>query len=179
MLKIVVPPAEYWNEETEEFQYEGKETVLQLEHSLVSIHKWESKYHKPFLSKNPPKTMEETIDYVKFMTINSNVPDEIFMRLSNANLTQIAKYIEDPMTATWFSGKNKGSKRVVTAEIIYSQMIALGIPFECRKWHLNSLLTLIRVCNEENQPKQKMSRRESMEQQAALNAMRRAKMKGR
>lgn len=176
MLIITVPAAEMYNEATNEFTY-GKEFTLQLEHSLVSLSKWESKWKKPFLGKDK-KTIEETMDYIKCMTITQNVPDEVYSRLNTDNVSQINKYIEDDMTATTFYGheNNGASKETITSELIYYWMIALNIPMECQKWHLNRLLTLVRVCNIKNTPPKKMGRNELMSRNAALNAARRKQL---
>lgn len=174
MLRITIPAVESWDEQKEEFVITAKEQTLMLEHSLVSLSKWESKWHKPFHSKEE-KTYEETIDYIKCMTITQNVDDSIYDRLSNANVIAVNNYIEDPMTATTFSGQTKkgGRKEVITSELIYCWMISLNIPMECQKWHLNRLLTLIRVCDIKNSPPKKMGRREIINQYASLNAARR------
>ena len=177
MLQIKIPlSVEGWDEEKEEF-VEAKYQILNLEHSLISLSKWESKWCKPFLSKND-KTTEETIDYIKFMTITPNVNPEVYDHLTMSNIEQINKYIEAPMTATTFSDdkQSKGSREIITSELIYYWMIALQIPFECQKWHLNRLLTLIRVCNIKNAPPKKMSKRDVMSRNAALNAARRKQM---
>ena len=177
-ITIIVPKGEKFDEKKQEFVY-TKESILQLEHSLISLRKWEAKWHKPFLVKDE-KTFEETIDYIKCMTINSNVDPECYRFLTTNQITEIMEYIKDPMTATWFSDIN-GNKRpvrkeIITAEIIYYWMIALNIPVEFQKWHLNQLLTLIKVCNIKNEPSKKMSQKEAAQQRAALNAARRAKM---
>ncbi len=176
MLYITIPSCEMYDESTEEFVY-AKEQTLQLEHSLVSLSKWESKWCKPFLSKQD-KTMEETIDYVRCMTVNQVSDPTVYSRLTLDNLNSINEYIGSPMTATTFSNTPKGgsSGEQVTSELIYYWMIALNIPFECQKWHLNRLLTLIRVCEVKNQPPKKMSKREIMSRNAALNAARRKKL---
>ena len=174
MLQLVIPlTPDGWDEEKEEF-VEGKTQTLQLEHSLVSLSKWESKWCKPFLSKEA-KTDEEALDYIKFMTLTQNVKPEVYSHLTMDNLNEINKYIEAPMTATTFAKDilGKRSREIVTAELIYYWMIALNIPFECQKWHLNRLLTLIRVCNIKNAPPKKMSKREIIQRNAALNAARR------
>lgn len=172
MLKITVPATELYDEKTNSF-FHSKEQTLQLEHSLVSLSKWESKWRKPFLSKGE-KTIEETIDYVKCMTMTQNVDEEIYKFLTNENIKQILEYIESDMTATTFSNDKKTINRdVITAEIIYYWMIALNIPFDCRKWHLNRLLTLINVCNLKNAPPKKMTNRELLNRNSALNAARR------
>lgn len=167
---------EYFDYETEEF-VEAESCVLQLEHSLVSISEWESKWNKPFLS-NTAMTDEETLDYIRCMTLTENIDPSVYEHLSTENVNQIQKYIEAPMTATTFSQdkSGKGGREIVTAELIYYWMIALTIPFECQYWHLNRLLTLIRVCNIKNQPPKKMSKREIMSRNAALNAQRRAQL---
>ena len=177
MLKIIIPSTEMWDEVNEKFVY-SKEQVLQLEHSLVSLSKWESKWCKPFLSKEN-KTFEETIDYIRCMTINQNIPDEVYNCLTGENIREINEYISAPMTATRFSNDamGKGSREQITSELIHYWMIALNIPFECQKWHINRLLTLIRVCNIKNHPSKKMSRREIMSRNTALNAARRKKLR--
>lgn len=175
MLNITIPESEYFNEQTNEF-ITFKEQKLQLEHSLVSLSKWESKYHKPFLSKDD-KTIKETIDYIKCMTITQNISDDTYKRLTKKNIDDINEYIGDSMTATTFSNLNdKQSKEIITSELIYYWMISLNIPMECQKWHLNRLLTLIRVCNVKNAPPKKMSKREIMNRNARLNAARRKKL---
>ena len=173
MLTITIPDVEMYDEKTNNF-FTIKGQTLQLEHSLVSISKWESKWNKPFLSKND-KTLEETIDYIKCMTITQNVNPDVYKNLSKSNIDEINKYIGAPMTATTFSNNNqKGrSQETVTNELIYHWMIALNIPMECQKWHLNRLLTLIRVCNIKNTPPKKRSRRDINSEYAALNAARR------
>lgn len=172
MLIITVPAVEMFNEKTQEFFW-TKEQTLQLEHSLVSLSKWESKWCKAFLSKEK-KTIDETIDYIKCMTITQNVNPDVYNHLSRSNIEEIHKYIDLPMTATrFYNDDQKGrGKETVTSELIYYWMIALNIPMECQKWHLNRLLTLIRVCNIKNTPPKKRSRREIMSRNAALNAAR-------
>ena len=182
MLKITIPARdsrEYWDEKTETFVVSPgtKEQILQLEHSLVSLSKWESKWCKAFLSKQE-KTHEETLDYIKCMTITQNVDPEVYNHLTKDNIREINKYIEAPMTATYFSEEkgSRGGREIITSELIYYWMIALNIPFECQKWHLNKLLTLVRVCNIKNQPPKKRSRRDIMSRNAALNAARRKQL---
>ena len=176
MLKITVPAAEFWDEIHEEFIYK-KEQTLQLEHSLVSLSKWESKWNKAFLGKQE-KTDEEILDYVRCMTLTQNVDPEVYTRLSATNYLEINAYIEAPMTATYFSEDKqaKGNREVVTSELIYYWMISYNIPVEFQKWHLNRLLTLIRVCNIKNSPPKKRSKRELMRRNAALNAARRSRL---
>lgn len=180
MLQIIVPiTPEEWDEKTEKF-IEPKTKVLQLEHSLVSLSKWESKWCKPFLSKDN-MTNEETIDYIKCMTLTQNVDPTVYEHLTQQNIDDVVQYINAPMTATTFSKdeNRKINNEIVTAELIYYWMIASQIPFECQKWHINRLITLIRVCNIKNQPPKKRSKRDIMQSNAALNAARRAKMHSR
>ena len=176
MLQITVPISpEGWDAEKEEF-IAPQTKVLQLEHSLVSLSKWESKWHKPFLAKNN-KTLEETIDYIKCMTITQNVNPNVYEHLTKQNMDMIGKYIDDSMTATFFTEEKmrRTNSEIITSELIYYWMIALNIPFECQKWHLNRLLTLIKVCNIKNQPPRKMSTRDRLSRNAAWNEARRKK----
>lgn len=180
MLQICVPGIESWDERTEEF-ITGPETVISLEHSLISISKWESKWHRAFLGKQQPKG-EELMDYIKCMTITPNIKNEVYDRLTRQNIDDILNYINDPMTATTITERDGGKRRgseIITSELIYYWMVAMQIPFECQKWHINRLLTLIRICSIKNQPDKKMSKRSTMQQNAALNAARRQKLHSR
>jgi len=175
MLRIIIPENEYFNNTTQEF-INIKETELSLEHSLVSISKWESKWHKPFLSKEE-KTNEEMIDYIRCMTITQNVNPMVYSFLSNDNIKSINEYINNPMTATTFSENKKGTNReIITSEIIYYWMVSYQIPFECQRWHINRLLTLIRVCSIKNQPSKKMPMNEIMRSNKNLNQIRKSKL---
>ena len=171
MLEIIIPGLELFNEETNEFTcYE--DVLLELEHSLVSISKWESKWCKPFLD-GKDKTIEEIVDYVRCMTINDKVEPDVYNRLTEENLVFINEYIGRPMTATTFSNEKKSAGReIITSEIIYYWMVSFNIPFECQYWHLNRLLTLIKVCNVKNNPPKKMSQKEIMARNRALNEAR-------
>jgi len=176
MLTITIPSRELYNDQTGEFITTKKQT-LQLGHSLVSLSKWESKWCKPFLSKEA-KTLEETIDYIKCMTITQNVDPDVYNYLSKANVEAINNYIEAPMTATTFRENinNGRGGEITTSELIYYWMISFNIPMECQKWHLNRLLTLIRVCNVKNAPAKKMGKRDIASQYAAVNAARRKQL---
>lgn len=174
MLEIEVPEKEFFIEANSSF-ITTKRTVLQLEHSLISLKKWESKYNKAFLTKTD-KTSEETMYYIKCMTINKQVDDLVYYALSEEDIIRINDYIQAPMTATTFHNQEKTrNNETVTAELIYYWMVALNIPFECEKWHLNQLLTLIQVCNIKNTPPKKMSKSSLAKRNAALNAARRKK----
>lgn len=178
MLRIIIPGAEYFDERTCEFTYE-EDTVLELEHSLVSISKWEEKWKIPYLEndEDKPKTQEQMQDYIKMMTLTPNVDDEVYNRFTLDNYREIEEYIKDKHTATWFREDPNEPKntRVITSELIYYWMIANEIPFECQYWHIERLMTLIRVCSVEKAPPKKMSQEEAMAQHRALNAARRAK----
>lgn len=170
MLSITIPKSELWDDVRERFINIEEQTIC-LEHSLVSVSMWESKWCKPFFS-NHEKTHEETIDYVRCMTLTENVDPNVYYGLSMDNVNSIKAYIDAPMTATTFSDKGKGRKNreVITSEVIYYWMVALNIPMECERWHLNRLITLVRVCNEKNNPGKKMSSREIASRNAAINA---------
>lgn len=173
MLEIEIPGVEQYDEVNNRF-ITTKGQVLRLEHSLVSISKWEAKWHKPYLSKKP-KSLAEQIDYIRCMTLTQNVDPNVYTAITPQVLNRINAYIEDSMTATTFSKRQRGrsNNRIVTAELIYYWMICHQIPFECQKWHLNRLMTLINVCNAENGPKKKMSQKEIYASNRALNAARR------
>lgn len=180
MLYIDVPKADLWDEKREMFIKNDTAVTLQLEHSLLSISKWESIHKKPFLD-NRPKTIDDTIDYIRCMTLNKNVDPSVYNAIPNSALRKVNEYIDDTMTATFFSDDNKPktNRRIITAEVIYYWMISFNIPFECQKWHLNRLLTLIKVCNEENHPPKKLSKGEIFARNRALNKQRRAKLNSR
>ena len=175
MLQLtIVEGPEMWDEINERF-IEPKSHTLQLEHSLVSLSKWESKWCKSFIHTED-KTNEEMLDYIKCMTITQNVKPEVYEYISQKNINEIVEYINAPMTATTISDMDeKKSRERVTSELIYFWMISYNIPFECQKWHLNRLITLIRVCSVKNAPPKKTSKRELASRYAEMNARNRAK----
>lgn len=172
MLKITVPLSEAFDETTQRFVVsEGFE--LELEHSLFSLSKWEAREEKPFLGKEPLSN-EEILRYIQDMS-REPIPDEMMKFLTNENLETINTYINAKMTATWFTenGPRRPSREIITAELVYYWMVALQIDFQCQHWHLNRLLTLVRVCNEKNKPAQKTNRRSALQQRRELNNQRR------
>lgn len=178
MLTITIPGDEFFDESKEEFITVG-DVELRFEHSLASVSKWESFWEKVFISKTE-KTSEETVWYIKAMCLTPNVSDETFARLSAKHIGMINAYIDAKMTATTFrDNTSKNTNEVITSEVIYYWMVGLNIPFECEHWHLNRLITLIRVCNVKNAPQKKLSRAEiadSVAQRKALNEARRAQL---
>ena len=174
MLDIIVPASERFDERKMEFVY-CKEQKLTLEHSLIAVSKWESKFEKPFLSSE--KNSYEILEYIRCMTLTQNVKPEVYLNLTEENIKDIEAYISAPMTATTFKKieRKSGRNEIITAELIYYWMIAFNIPVEFQKWHLNRLLTLIEVCARKNEPPKKMSKRDISAQHRAINAANRAK----
>lgn len=176
MIQITVPSGELFDEKTSALT-STKEQVLQLEHSLVSLSRWESMWCKPFLTKTS-KTVAESVDYIRCMTVTQNVDPNVYLFITQENMRLVASYIELPMTATTFVKDNQNitNHEVITSEIIYYWMIALTIPVQFEKWHLNRLLTLINVCNLKNQPPKKMSNKDLLARNRDLNAIRRSQL---
>jgi len=176
MLTVTILGVEMFDEESQEFVTRD-DVTLELEHSLVSLSKWESKHEKPFLGQIE-KTNEEIFDYIKCMVLTPDVSKEVFSKFTEKNLVEINEYIEAKMSATWFNeapGAPK-SREVITAELIYYWMVVFQIPFECENWHLNRLFTLIRVCNIKQSKPEKMSRSAVAARNRELNAQRRAQL---
>lgn len=171
---VVVPDIRLFDDDKQEF-VTIKGTTFKIQHSLVSLSKWEEKWHKPFLSKTQ-KTQEELIDYVRCMTITQNVNPEIYNYLPTSIMNEIIEYMNDPMTATTIKKNDNRppNRQIITAEVIYGWMIGLNIPMEFQKWHLNKLMTLIEVVNEQNAPSKKMGKNATLAQNRSLNAARRA-----
>lgn len=160
MLPLELAPYEEYDEDNNKFIYHDENCKIKLEHSLISIHDWEKKYHKPFLKDNEEKTYEEMLFYIKCMNVSSKeYPDSVYERILKEKRKEIDEYLNDPMTATTFSKKDQKNgikdNNVLTAEVIYYYMISYNIPIECQKWHLSSLLTLIKVCGIKNEEAEK------------------------
>lgn len=171
VLTITVPSEEIYDEQNNVFDC-LPEVKMTLEHSLLSISKWEIIWHKPFLSDDD-KSHEEEISYVKCMTLSDNIDDKVYERIDSRILDQIDKYINDSQTAL-FIPKENNSKEFITSEYIYYWMAMNNIPFECEKWHLNRLLSLIYLCHAMNSPKKKKSESEIIAEHRQLNKMRRS-----
>ena len=174
MLTIVVPGGELFDEKSKVF-VSSEDFAIDIEHSLVSLSKWESIYEKPFLGKDP-KTDKEVLGYIKCMTITADVPEDVYLRFSQDNLDAVNTYINAKMTATWFTDDKSTApaREIITSEVIYYWIISMNIPLECENWHLNRLFTLIKVISMKNAPSKKMSRREIAERNRLLNEQRRA-----
>lgn len=176
MLKLLVPGEEHFNEETSEF-IDLEAFELELEHSLISLSKWESIHQKPFLDRGD-KTPEQILSYIECMILTPVWPEGLLHRLSKENLAEIEEYIQGSQSATTFGEmpERRGRGETVTSELIYYWMVAFQIPFETETWHLNRLLALIRICNIKNQPpsKQRMSKNEMARRRRELNEQRRA-----
>lgn len=176
MLVLRVGETESYDESTTEFVKEGG-IILELEHSLLALSKWEAKHEKPFLGKES-KSSEEVLDYVKCMILDPDFPPEVLHQLSKENFEDINSYIEAKMSATYFSEAPgaPSTRDVITSELIYYWMTVFQIPFECENWHINRLFTLIRVCNIKQSKPKKMSRGELAARNRELNAQRKAQL---
>ncbi len=174
MLTLIITGTELFDEENQEF-LTVDETTIELEHSLLSVSKWEAKFQKPFLT-NGEKTTEEILHYIKMMVLTPGFSDELFSKFSEQNFKEINDYIDSNESATTFSDlpKTGGRSEIVTSELIYYWLVTFRIPFECQTWHLSRLFSLIRICNLKNTKPKKMSKREIAERNRDLNARRKA-----
>ena len=180
MLSIYIKPRDLFDEKTSEF-ITVKGGTLKLEHSLVSISKWESKWKIPFLSKEK-KTKDQIDDYIRCMSVNGDPDPNLIASISTKDKNCIIDYIDEKQTATWFSDmddKKNTKSEIITSELIYYWMIEYQIPHEYEKWHLSRLLTLIEICNRKNSTPKKMSQAEIIARNKALNAERKAKLHSR
>lgn len=176
MLTLKIEGKEFYDDSKQEFVY-VKSCTLRMEHSLVSLSKWEAKYNVPFVDAKGKRTTAQVVDYFRFMTITRDVNPFVYYAMDEPTIKRINEYINAPMTATTIHDTTKpGPQPVITSELIYYWMISLGIPWECEKWHLNRLLTLIQVCNAKNSPPKKMGKAELAARNRALNEARRKKL---
>ena len=175
MLEIITKEDEFYQPNINKF-IQIPSCTLTLEHSLISLAKWESRWQIPYFDNNK-KTTAQDLDYIRCMVIGNVKNEHVFETLSVEDIIRIKEYIASPMTATTFQKKSRGNSRkeIMTAEVIYAHMFAHNIPIECQKWHLNRLLTLLRVCDLQNAPKEKMSKKQTALWNAQQNEARRAK----
>lgn len=176
MLRIIIEGTETFNQETQTFDT-FDDVIVDLEHSLISLSKWESKHKKPFIVLEK-KTTEETFDYLKAMVVTPNLDPDVLYRCSQKNIDMIQEYIDSSQSATTFGEMpgRRGPGEVITSELIYYWMVAFTIPFECEYWHLNRLFSLIRICNIKNSKPKQMSRNELAQRNAELNAKRKEQL---
>lgn len=171
MLEITIPGGERWSDRENRFYY-PKETTIRLEHSLVSLSKWEAKWEIPFIG-NRNLTYEQNCDYVQCMNMTQNVSSEVFEFIPPETLAEIRQYVDKKMTATTISNTTgRKSRETVTSEVIYCWMTELGIPFECQKWHLNRLITFIQVCQIRKAPQKKYRGSDLLRRNYELNELR-------
>lgn len=176
MITLRIKAGQHWDSENEVF-VNVPETEIRLEHSLRAVSKWESRHCKPFLGRRE-WTAGETLDYIRCMCMDEGANPAVFLSLSREQIEAVQKYIDLPMTATWFSNRNQQSANrgsAVTSELIYFWMTSYGIDWQAQDWHLNRLMTLIQVCSEKNKPAKKMPKNQAAARQRALNAARRRK----
>lgn len=157
MLEIRVTLEEGFDEESSKFVAASSFTV-RLEHSLSSVSKWESVWEEPFLGKKE-KTQKQTVSYIEMMILQDKLPPGVFQKLIAHHLEEIMNYVSADMTATKLhvDPNSSQSRETITSELIYYWMISMNIPVQFEHWHLNRLITLIRVINLKNTPKKKMS----------------------
>ena len=175
MLTISLINQDFFDAETSEF-IEYPDMEIQLEHSLISMSKWESLFEKPFLAPGQ-RSRDEVLSYIGCMILTPGIDSSVVNRLGNNELSLIDAYISSKQSATTFGdlpARNKSSGETITSELIYYWMVAFNIPFECQTWHLNRLFSLIRILNLKQEKPKKMSRAEISARNAELNAKRRA-----
>ena len=178
-IVVTVPKSEVYDEENDIFYEIKNEVTLVMEHNLIAISRWESKFHKPYLTKDT-KTNEEILYYLECMTITKGVESYVYRCIPKSELLRITEYINDPMTGTTVRespyAKKQGKEEIQSAELLYYYMFKLGIPKECENWHLNRLMTLMKVYGaKDEKPDGKASRSELIARNRAINARNRSK----
>lgn len=178
---ITLKAGELYDEEKEEFINISEDKSIVIEHSLLSISKWESKWHKIYLDDKLKLTHEESLDYIRCMTLTQNVDPNYYRLIDNNKLIEIQKYMNDPYSATYFNEVPRGTAQrhseKISSEVLYYYMFKLGIPKDCEKWHINRLQNLIRIFSIKDAPDQKMNKRQTADYYRRLNAQRRSKLK--
>lgn len=173
--KIHIPEQELWDETRDEF-IPVKERTLSLEHSLVSLSKWESKWHKPFLSPEE-KTREELTDYIRCMILDDLSDEEletIIYALTPSDIKQVEQYLAEEQTATKFPEEKNNpepqSNELMTSELIYYYLGQIQCPFiPTENWNLSRVLTLIRVGSFKSKPEKKLNQKEALQQCEDIN----------
>lgn len=182
MLRLTLPSTDFWDPRKEEYVQIGGYEV-DLEYSLFTIARWESKWKKPFITSLPKFTRKDEIEWYKAMCMTEGIPDEAWMVMTPKIRQDIYDYVTDPMSATTINHRGPktpgGPKTIMTAELVYYYMVTLGVPFECEHWHFNRLMKLVDVCFVKNSPPKKMGKQEAAQMYRELNARNRAKYNSR
>jgi hypothetical protein len=172
MLTITVLGEEHWDQENEKFVYPDS-FKLELEHSLVSLSKWESKWEVPFLGEKP-KTTEMVLDYIECMILTPDPPADWISKLSKENIEEITAYFDSKQSATWFNDHHPEPKtgETITSELVYYWLDICDIDWQAQYWHLNRLLTLVKIHTVKQAKPKPMSRSEMLRRRRALNKQR-------
>lgn len=180
-FQFKIKAGELWDELNEEFISIPADKTIVIEHSLLSISKWESKWHKIYLDDKLKMSHEETLDYIRCMTLTQNVDPNYYRLVDNSTLSEIQEYMNNPYSATFFNeipnGHSTKRSEKISSEVLYYYMFKLGIPKDCEKWHINRLQNLIRIFSIKDAPDQKMNKRQTSDYYRKLNAQRRAQFK--
>lgn len=173
MFTIKIPPLEIFDDELEEFRQFGADEIT-FEHSLYTIARYEEATHKPYYDTRSDE--DNLFSYMPYMAIKPPKDPSAFFRIPQDELAKLKSWMEDSHTATWFSkdDDNSPEREIVTAELIYYWMTEYRIPFECERWHINRLMTLIQVCARKKSPPKQKSQAEIIREHRALNQKRRA-----
>lgn len=174
---------ELFDEETNTFLHPvGKK--LHLEHSLLSISKWEAEWEIPFL--NTDKTSEQSLSYIKCCVLDDDFDELLLNTLSDKNILDFNAYLSKGMTAkkiidlrSSLSQKRKSrrpaSQKALTSEDIYYSMIQFHVWKECEEWPLQRLLSLLQLCSLKSNSTGEMSKSDQAKFYREENARRKAK----